>query len=124
MIEPRRNPYPKEIGCDVGSIMQAVGGPMDIVYFDPEDRVIAFCNDYPTGLPPNRLVGEQMIRGTFFIAGQKMSDDGPAACSLTDAQIEAYTRMFALPGAEVTQAQIRGIFEAMDEDAPTMGGMT
>ncbi len=120
MIEPQKNPYPKEIGGDIGAIMQAVGGVFDTVYFDPDDHAIIFCNDCAARLPPNRIVGDQILYGTFLIAGQTMTADGAAACSLTEAQIMQFTEMFAVSGVT---AQIRGIF-GLSEDAPTMGGMT
>lgn len=117
MIEPHRNPYPKNIAGDTPSIMAAVGGVFDIEYFDPEDRAVIFCNDLFQGQPANRMVGERMLCGTFFIAGNTQNTYGESvACSLTDEQIDRYTKMFAVPGAAVTQAQIRGIISSLDED--------
>ena len=74
-----------------------VGGSFDIIYFEPKDDAICFCNDefLLNGSQPNRVIGDTLVHGTCFIAGNGMNEYGEYdSCSLTDEQIRKYTDMF------------------------------
>lgn len=50
------------------------------------------------GSEPNRIVGNCLVHGTFFVSGNYRNEYGEwDSCSLTDEQIEKYTAMFENP---------------------------
>ena len=78
--------------------MQAiVGGCIEPIYFEPKETAIAWCNDefLLNGSQPNRIVGNVLVHGTFFVSGNYMNEYGEwDSCSLTDEQIEKYKQQF------------------------------
>ena len=91
-IEPQKLPYEKEINNDLEGIQGEVEGLFECIYLD--DNCILVCNEEGklNGMELNRRVGNDIIAGPFFIAGD--SCDGEFI-SLTDEQIEQYTNEFA-----------------------------
>ena len=97
ILEKDRLPYEAEIKHNIYAMQHIVGGSFDIIYFEPKDDAICFCNDefLINGSQPNRLVGDTLVHGTCFIAGNKMNEYGEYdSCSLTDEQIRKYTDKF------------------------------
>ena len=90
-IEPQKLPYEKEISNDLEGIQGEVEGLFDYLYLD--NNCILVCNDEGklNGMELNRRVGNDIIAGPFFIAGD--SEDGEFI-SLTDEQIKQYTNEF------------------------------
>lgn len=102
VVEPNQKPEVQEISNGLESMQAVVGGLIEAVYtFD--DPVALICNEEGkiTGLPLNRCLRDEsgkiidIIAGTFFICGA--STDSESFSSLTDEQIEAYTKRFAIP---------------------------
>jgi len=100
IIEPEKVPYVKEISDDLESLQHEVGGYIQAVYpFD--DPVAIICNEEGKlqGLPLNRALYDEdgtlydIIAGTFIVAGLTEDSFG----SLTEAQIERYTKRFKTP---------------------------
>ena len=91
-IEPQKLPYEKEIKNDLQGIQGEVEGLFECIYLD--DNCILVCNEEGklNGMELNRRVGNDIIAGPFFIAGD--SCDGEFI-SLTDEQIEQYTNEFS-----------------------------
>lgn len=97
VIEPEKAPYEKEIGDDIHDMQAIVGGCLEPIYFEPKETAIAWCNDefLLNGSQPNRIVGNVLVHGTFFVSGNYMNEYGEwDSCSLTDEQIEKYKQQF------------------------------
>ena len=97
VIEPEKAPYEKEIGDDIHDMQAIVGGCIEPIYFEPKETAIAWCNDefLLNGSQPNRIVGNVLVHGTFFVSGNYMNEYGEwDSCSLTDEQIEKYKEQF------------------------------
>ncbi|WP_313232619.1 DUF3846 domain-containing protein [Tissierella praeacuta] len=91
-IEPQKLPFEKKINNDLEGIQGEVEGLFECIYLD--DNCILVCNEEGklNGMELNRRVGNDIIAGPFFIAGD--SCDGEFI-SLTDEQIEQYTNEFS-----------------------------
>lgn len=97
VIEPEKAPYEKEIGDDIHDMQAIVGGCIEPIYFEPKETAIAWCNDefLLNGSQPNRIVGNVLVHGTFFVSRNYMNEYGEwDSCSLTDEQIEKYKQQF------------------------------
>ena len=97
ILEKDRLPYEAEIKHNIYAMQHIVGGSFDIIYFEPKDDAICFCNDefLLNGSQPNRVIGDTLVHGTCFIAGNKMNEYGEYdSCSLTKDQIDKYTDQF------------------------------
>ena len=100
IVEPEKAPYVKEISDDLESLQHEVSGYIQAVYpFD--DNVAIICNEEGKlqGLPLNRAFYDEdgtlydIIAGTFIISGLTEDSFG----SLTEEQIERYTKRFKTP---------------------------
>lgn len=97
VIEPEKAPYEKEIGDDIHDMQAIVGGCIEPIYFEPKQDALVWCNDefLLNGSQPNRIVGNVLVHGTFFVSGNYMNEYGEwDSCSLTDEQIEKYKEQF------------------------------
>lgn len=87
VVENDKEPYEMEISNDIQEMHEIVGGLIEPIYFDPTNKAIAWCNDefLLNGSKPNRMVGECLVHGTFFISGNYCNECGEwDSCSLTD----------------------------------------
>lgn len=91
IVEAGKLPATQYIGNDLKSMQEVVGGYIEEVMLD--DGTVLICNEEGKlrGLKPNRRVGNDIIAGTFFIAGDDGSED---FVSLTDEQIKQYAECF------------------------------
>lgn len=91
-IEPQKLPFEKKINNDLEGIQGEVEGLFECIYLD--DNCILVCNEEGklNGMELNRRVGNDIIAGPFFIAGD--SCDGEFI-SLTEEQVEQYTNEFS-----------------------------
>lgn len=97
VLEKDRLPYEVEIKHDIKAMQSIVDGHFDILYFNSSEDAICFCNDefLLNGSQPNRVIGDTLVHGTCFIAGNEMNEYGEYdSCSLTDEQIHKYSEMF------------------------------
>lgn len=92
IVEPRKEPYVKEIDNILEEKQKIVGGLIEFV--ELEETVDLICNDEGkmNNLEMNRIITNDIICGTFIICGQK---DG-YSISLTDEKIEKYKKYFSL----------------------------
>lgn len=90
-IEVGEPPIEKVIANELSALQAEVGGLIECVYL--ENGCIAVVNEEGkiNGMQPNRILGDDIIFGPFFICG----DTGDDFCSLTDEQIRNYTDQFA-----------------------------
>ncbi|MEE5994006.1 MAG: DUF3846 domain-containing protein [Oscillospiraceae bacterium] len=92
VCEAGKHPVVKEINHTLKNLQEVVGGYIQAIY-PFEEMVTLVCNEdgIALNLPRNRMVKNYgIIRGTFFICGLTEED----FCSLTDAQIEHYKKLF------------------------------
>ena len=121
VIEPEKAPYEKEIGDDIHDMQAIVGGCIEPIYFEPKETAIAWCNDefLLNGSQPNRIVGNVLVHGTFFVSGNYMNEYGEwDSCSLTDEQIEKYSKTFKKPIialGKMEMADIEALCEVFEE---------
>lgn len=78
-------------------MQEVVGGSIEPIYFESDGKALAWCNDefLLNGSKPNRIVGNTLVHGTFYISGNYRNEYGEwDSCSLTDEQIEKYKQQF------------------------------
>ena len=94
MVEPNKPPYVAEIGNDLDSMKNAVGGYIQPVNLAPYVSLV--CNEEGKllGLEGNRSLGNDIIVGNFFIVGY--NEEGEFI-SLTKEQMEEYMQQFLKP---------------------------
>ncbi len=90
VLEPKRPPYISEIENTLEGQQKAVDGYIEYLY---DDDAIIVCNEEGKlrGMDGCRRINGDVIAGPFFVAG----DDGEKLCSLTDDQINKYSKRFA-----------------------------
>lgn len=92
-VEPGKVPETVTIPNTLEAAQKMVGGYIEVISLDDACLV---CNEEGKlmGLEGNRRLGNDIITGTFFLAG--CTDDGDF-CSLTPEQMERFTQRFAQP---------------------------
>ena len=102
IVEPQKKPVVQDIGSDLESMQQIVGGLIEALY--PFDEPVALiCNEEGKllGLPLNRALRDDdgevydIISGTFFLCAAP--PDSEHFESLTDQQVKTYLECFATP---------------------------
>ncbi|RGG66406.1 DUF3846 domain-containing protein [Ruminococcus sp. AF17-6LB] len=97
VFEPLKEPYVKDIEDDIQAMQEVVGGSIEPIYFEQTNDALCWCNDefLLNGSKPNRIVGNTLVHGTFYISGNYRNEYGEwDSCSLTDEQIEKYKQQF------------------------------
>lgn len=94
IVEPEKEPYVLEIVESLKNLQHIVGGLIE--YVNLEDKVDLICNEEGkiNNLPFNRIVGNDVIAGTFIIAGVNYKTG--EITSLTKEQIKKYLESFSL----------------------------
>ena len=89
-VAPGKAPEAVAIPNTLEAMQQMVGGYIEVI---PLEDVCLVCNEEGKlmGLPGSRRLGDDIIAGTFFLAGDTPDGD---FISLTEQQIEEYTRRF------------------------------
>lgn len=88
IVKPEEKPYTEEIDCNLESFQKIVGGNIEDVFIESETVLVCHEEGKLLGLTPNRVIGNDVICGTFFLAGD---DGGEELVSLSDEKIEKYT---------------------------------
>lgn len=106
VVEPEKAPYEHEIEDNIGAMQKVVGGCIEPIYFEKKGDAVAWCNDefLLNGSQPNRMVGDVIVHGTFYISGNYQNEYGEwDSCSLTDEQISRYSEEFSEPLQQIEQ---------------------
>lgn len=106
VVEPEKAPYEKEIDDDLRAMQEIVDGLIEPIYFEPKNDALVFCNEefLLNGSEPNRMVGDVLVHGTFFVVGNRKTEYGEEeSCSLTDDQLSRYSEEFAEPIQELQE---------------------
>ena len=106
MVEPNKPAYITEIGIDLASIQEAVGGLIEPIYVLGEAIMVGNEEAKLIGLDGNRRFGNNIVAGPFFICSEKMTDNGTVFCSLSDELCEKYVQHFAQP-QEISQDEVQ-----------------
>ena len=102
IVEPLKKPVVQDIGSDLESMQQIVGGLIEALY--PFDEPVALiCNEEGKllNLPLNRALRDDegnvydIISGTFFLCAAPPDSD--RFVGLTDQQAKTYMERFAMP---------------------------
>lgn len=93
IVESGKKPYEKVIENTLEKLQEIVDGYIEVVY-PYDDNAVMVCNEEGKliGLQPNRPLGEDVIAGTFIVAGDNYEGE---FISLTDQQVEKYLRKYA-----------------------------
>ena len=92
-VEPGKIPETVAIPNTLDAMQEVVGGYIEVI---PLNAVCMVCNAEGKliGLEGNRRVGNDIIAGTFFLAGDTSTGD---FCSLTEEQLDRFQKLFAQP---------------------------
>lgn len=110
IVEPNKEPYQKRINHTLEDMQNVVGGLLE--YIELEHNVDLIYNEEGKiyNLQMNRAIQNDIIAGTFFIAGQHKGE----TISLSKKQIKKYKKIFRL---EQDKALIELLREAVKESS-------
>lgn len=94
MVEPLKEPYPAKVKNTLVELQNVVGGLIEPIYMEKDVALV--CNEEAKliGLEGNRSLGNDIIAGTFFVAG---SNDEGEFISLPEDKMRQYTERFQKP---------------------------
>lgn len=109
LVEPNKLPRKITINNTLEDKQKLVGGNIEYTYLQDNNDVVLICNEESKilGLPFNRDIGYDVIAGNFLIVGDD-SEIGEDR-SLTEKQIEKYTKMFDEISIQKTNEKISKI---------------
>ena len=114
VVEPNKLPVKKTIKNTLEEKQKLVGGLIEYTYIENCNDITIICNEEGKilGLPLNRDIGHDIIAGNFLIVGDdpELGEDR----SLTDEQIEKYTKYFGKESIENTNKKIDRLFWGID----------
>lgn len=110
IVEPNREPYQKRMNHTLEDMQNIVGGLLE--YIELEHNVDLIYNEEGKiyNLQMNRAIQNDIIAGTFFIAGQHKGE----TISLSKKQIKKYKEIFRL---EQDKALIELLRETVKESS-------
>lgn len=111
LVEPNKLPQRQRIKNTLEEKQKLVNGYIEYTYIQGCDDVAVICNEEGKiyNLPINRDIGHDIIFGNFIIVGDdpELGEDR----SLTEAQIEKYTKLFGKNSIELTNHKVNEIIE-------------
>ncbi len=105
VVLPHKPAYEAIVGNGLEDLQRAVQGLIEITYpFDDNAAVIGNDEAKLIGMEGNRHIGMSIYAGPLLIAG----DDGEGDfMDLTDAQVDRYKKMFAMP-EDISDDEVQG----------------
>lgn len=102
VVRPGEKPEPQDIGSDLSSMQELVGGTIQVIY-PFQEPVALVCNDEGKllGLPLNRALRDEdgriydVVAGTFFLCAAP--PDSEKFESLSEQQERTLTERFTVP---------------------------
>lgn len=104
IVEPNKLPYEKIIPNRLKDKQDIVGGLIEYIRVDNDERTLLICNEEGKllGLDWNREIGNKdVIAGTFLLVGD--DPDIGEDRSLTDEQVEKYKKRFGKESIKKTE---------------------
>ena len=101
VIAPERKPQAREIADTLEAMQQVVDGEISAIYPYKNIALISNKNGKSLHLAPNRELRDEaggiydIVCGTFFLCGASVRKK--TFTSLTDEEIEVYSKVFAVP---------------------------
>lgn len=92
IVEPNKEPKQFKIEHNLRKIQEIVGGRIDIIELDHNTDIIINDDGKINGLALNRVIPNDIIAGTFIVAGQHFGE----TISLSRKQIKKYKKRFKL----------------------------
>ena len=100
IVEPRKEPYTKEIDGKLKTLQGFVGGLIQAIYPFEDEHIALICNDEGKllGLPLNRALRDEhgkiydIVSGTFLLCSAPLTSSRFE--SLSDEQIQKYIKKF------------------------------
>ena len=113
VIEPDKKPSVQVIDNTLEAKQELVGGLIEVVHLS--DTADLICNDGGKliGLPANRIVGNDVIAGTFLVVGCEW--DNEDFVSLSDENIKKFTEEFDQTLSEQVEARQEYFIRALME---------
>lgn len=107
IVDPTLDPYVEEVENTLEKKQKIVGGLIEFV--ELENDIDLICNEEGKiyNLPMNRIIKNDIICGTFIIAGQKNGE----SISLTDNQIRKYKSYFKLRNHTIPIALLKNQYK-------------
>lgn len=114
IVEPGKHPYEKEIDSGLESLQKTVGGYIEAIY--PFEDLVALVCDEEAKLKSdtqwNRILGRDIIKGTFFLCGI----EGEEFTDLPPDLMEKYKKYFWEPQLFIPTPN--GLLPIILRDAP------
>lgn len=111
LVKPNSLPEKHIIKNTLKEKQKLVYGLIEYTYIQGCDDVAIICNEEGkiNNLPINRDIGHDIIFGNFIIVGDdpELGEDR----SLTETQIEKYSKLFGKNSIEKTNQKVHGIIE-------------
>lgn len=111
LVKPNQLPEKHIIKNTLKEKQKLVDGYIEYTYIQGYEDVAIICNEEGkiNNLPINRDIGHDIIFGNFIIVGDdpELGEDR----SLTETQIEKYTKLFGKDSIEKTNQKVHGIIE-------------
>ena len=111
LVKPNQLPEKHIIKNTLKEKQKLVDGYIEYTYIQGCEDVAIICNEEGkiNNLPINRDIGHDIIFGNFIIVGDdpELGEDR----SLTETQIEKYTKLFGKSSIEKTNQKVHGIIE-------------
>jgi len=108
-VEPEKLPQEMIIENSLEKKQELVGGLIEYANLLDDNEVLIICNEEGKilGLPYNRDIGHDIIAGSFILVGNdtRLGED----ISLTDKQIEKYTKVFDKDSITKTKDRVNQI---------------
>ena len=115
-VEPDKLPKKMTIGNTLEKKQELVGGLIEYTSLLEDNNVLIICNEEGKilGLPYNRYIGHDIIAGPFILVGNdiRLGED----ISLTNEQIEKYTKYFDEKSIQKTKEKLLEISSSFDFD--------
>lgn len=111
VVEPNKLPQRQTIKNTLKEKQKLVDGNIQYTYIDGYDDIAIICNEESKldNLPINRDIGHDIIFGNFVIVGDdpEFGEDR----SLTESQIEKYSRIFGKKSIEEIKEKSKEILD-------------
>ena len=113
VVEPVKKPSIQVIDNTLAAKQELVGGLIEVVHLS--DTADLICNDEGKliGLPANRIVGYDVIAGTFLVVGCEWDNEN--FVSLSDENIKKFTEEFDQTLSEQVEARQEYFIRALIE---------
>lgn len=114
IVEPGKHPYEAEIDSGLESLQKTVGGYIEAIY-PFEDLVALICDEeskMKSNTQWNRILGRDVIKGTFFLCGIEGENFG----DLPDELMQKYKEFFWEPQLFIPTPN--GLLPIILRDAP------